>query len=464
MKVFLAQAAVYTPDVERSMPLGIMYLASYLRERYGCEVKLFDMQLRIKRVEPVIQAAREFGPELIGISGMSPDARAIQSLTQAIRREFPDVPLVIGGAHATNCPERTLDETDCDYLIPNEGELALGALVEHLRGERELQDVPSILYRRDGQTVQHEPAPYIEDLDSLPFPAFDLIDIEGYYKIQRCGVIFSHKRYAAMVTSRGCPYRCAYCHNILGKHNRVRSPENVVNEMQSLVREYGVGEFVIMDDMVNLYPKRINRIAELIIERKLDIKLHFPIGMRGDIMTEESVRLLKKAGMFRCMYAVETASPRLQKMIRKNNDLDKILHIIDYTQRQGVMVHGTFMLGFPTETEQEALATLELARRSRLHTAAFYRVIPYWGTDLYRMALDAGVEMPQEMEHYEFHKSDAINMSQMPDETLSRLRRQAYRSFYLRPSRLWRILQTLPNPLRLLPLLTLTWIRKALVW
>jgi anaerobic magnesium-protoporphyrin IX monomethyl ester cyclase len=138
--------------------------------------------------------------------------------------------------------------------------------------------------------------------------------------------------------------------------------------------------------------------------------------------------------------------------------------VIAYTREQGVMVHGSFMLGFPTETEADAEATIRWALDSRLHTAAFYRVIPYWGTELSRMAAAQGARLPENLERYEFHKSSDINVSAMPDEVLTRVRRSAYRRFYLSARRLASIFRVLPNRRTLLPRLFALWVRKAFVW
>ncbi len=446
------------------MPLGLLYLASYLREINKHTVGLHDMQLLENSPQPAVRAALDFRPELIGISGMTADARVIDELATALKRALPNVPLVIGGAHATNYTEQVMANPAVDSVIVNEGESALAAYIDHLHDKRISTEVPNLVFREKGEILRSPAAPYIEDLDSLPFPAFDLLNLQAYYRLPRCGVIYRHRRYAAIISSRGCPYRCAYCHQIHGKKWRARSAANVLDEMESLHAQYDIRDFIFMDDMFNLSAERVDAIAQGIIDRRLSIGLHFPIGLRGDIMTENSVRLLKKAGMYRCMYAVETASERLQKEIGKNNNLTRLKHIIDFTRRQGILVHGSFMLGFPTETETEARATIDFAMRSRLHTAAFYRVVPFQGTRLHRMAVEAGTVMPNDLTRYEFHIANNINISAMPDWTLSHLKQLAYRRFYLSPSRIFAILRDMPNRWRLLPNLLLIWVRKSFIW
>ena len=445
------------------MPLGLLYLASYLREINKHTVGLHDMQLLENSPQPAVRAALDFRPELIGISGMTADARVIDELATAVKRALPNVPLVVGGAHATNYTEQVMANPAVDSVIVNEGESALAAYIDHLHDKRISTEVPNLVFREKGEILRSPAAPYIEDLDSLPFPAFDLLNLQAYYRLPRCGVIYRHRRYAAIISSRGCPYRCAYCHQIHGKKWRARSAANVLDEMEPLHAQSDIRDFIFMDDMFNRSAERVDAIAQGIIDRRLSIGLHFPIGLRGDIMTENSVRLLKKAGMYRCMYAVETASERLQKEIGKNNNLTRLKHIIDFTRRQGILVHGSFMLGFPTETETEARATIDFAMRSRLHTAAFYRVVPFQGTRLHRMAVEAGTVMPNDLTRYEFHIANNINISAMPDWTLSHLKQLAYRRFYLSPSRIFAILRDMPNRWRLLPNLLLIRVRKSFI-
>ncbi len=464
MRIFLIQASQYSPQTERSMPLGLLYLASFLREKRKCAVGLHDMQLLEKSPQPAVAAALDFMPELIAISGMTADARVIDELATALKCALPDVPLVVGGAHATNYTEQVIANPAVDSVIVNEGELALAAYIDHLVAGQASAQVPNLVFREEGKIVRSPAAEYIDDLDALPFPAFDLLDLEAYYRLPRCGVIYRHRRYAAIISSRGCPYRCAYCHQIHGKKWRARSAANVLDEMESLRARYEVRDFVFMDDLFNLSVERVEAIAQGILDRRLSIGLHFPIGLRGDIMTENSVRLLKDAGMYRCMYAVETASERLQNEIGKNNNLTKLKHIIDFTRRQGILVHGSFMLGFPTETEKEARATIDFALHSRLHTAAFYRVVPFQGTRLHQMAIAAGSVMPNDLSRYEFHIANNINISAMSDRMLSHLKRLAYRRFYLSPWRIFAILRDMPNRWRLLPNLLLIWVRKSFIW
>jgi len=462
-RILLVHAAGYFPESEKAPPLGLLYLASYLRARTDVEVRIVDMQLNYRDETPVVRAAEEARPVLVGISAMTANARQMHMVARRIKERLPDVPVVVGGAHPSSYPEETLQDPTIDFLVAGEGEEPLLKLVRWLEGGEQLENIRGLSYRVDGTVVSNPPMPYHERLDDLPFPCYDLVPLEEYHRLPRVGVIFARKRYATMISSRGCPYRCAYCHNIHGKRNRVRSPENVVAEIEELVGRFGIGEIVFVEDMFNLYPERTREIARRIVAAGLDIRMSFPIGLRGDIMDEETVKLLKDAGMYRCMYAIETASPRLQRLIRKNLDVDKVLGIIEKTARMGILTHGAFMLGFPTETAEEARHTVDAAVRSSLHTAAFYRVVPFKGTYLAELAEADGKEIERTFERFEFHKTK-LNVSRMSDEVLDRCKKSAYRRFYLDPRRMVRTLRLLPNKTEIIPELVRIFIRKAFVW
>lgn len=263
-----------------------------------------------------------------------------------------------------------------------------------------------------------------------------------------------------MFSSRACPWRCTYCHNSYGKVFRERSAEHVLAEIDLLVTKYGVKELVFMDDIFNFRPARAKAIAQGIIDRGYKLALTFPNGFRGDILDEELVVLLKKAGMYRCMVAVESASPRLQKVMQKNLKIDKVRKIVDFIASQGVMVHGAFMLGFPSETEEEMNETIEWAATSSFHTAAFFRVIPFKGTKLFSQVEEAGHPLPTDWSAYEPYKSE-INLSAVPEERIFELRKKAYRRFYWNPKRLYRIFSLIPQKRNMIPYLTLLFARRA---
>ncbi|MCC6160381.1 MAG: B12-binding domain-containing radical SAM protein, partial [Deltaproteobacteria bacterium] len=289
-RVFLIQASAFERAFDHSMPLGLMALTAYLRRERECVVRIFDMQHDCLGIERVVDDARGFDPDFIGIGGMSTDAEVIHALARRLKATFPDVPLVVGGAHAGHRAEDLADLADIDYVIAGEGEIATVALLDHLDGWLGIEDVPSLVRRDTDRVVRTDSAPPILDLDSLPFPAIDAIEVDAYYRISRPGYFYARRRYAVVMTSRGCPFGCSYCHHIHGRKYRYRSPENVLAEMEMLRSTVGAQEFVFLDDLLNLPAGRLERIAELIVDRNWGVALNMPTGLRGDLMSEETLR------------------------------------------------------------------------------------------------------------------------------------------------------------------------------
>jgi radical SAM superfamily enzyme YgiQ (UPF0313 family) len=442
-------------------PLGIMMVASLARER-GAEVHILDMKVEGWTPSRCCDELARLEPDVVGLSAMTYEAGCMHEVAREIKRRLPAARLVCGGPHPSVAAEDVLKDPSVDFVVRGEGEIIFQDVLDGLAaGRTEWTDCAGISWRgADGAPIHNPDRPPPADLSALPFPAWDLIDHEKYHRVPRGGVIYAHKEFATMFSSRACPWRCTYCHNSYGKTFRERSAEHVLAEIDLLVRRHGVRELVFMDDIFNFKPERAKAIARGIIERGYRLALTFPNGFRGDILDEELVLLLKQAGMYRCMVAVESASPRIQKVMKKNLKIEKVRHIVDFIARQGIMVHGAFMLGFPSETAEEMRATIDWAARSSFHTAAFFRVIPFKGTELFRQVEHAGYSLPTDWSAYEPYQTE-INLSTVPERDIMRLRKEAYRRFYFNPRRMLNIFRLIPNKTNMLPFLTLLFARRA---
>jgi radical SAM superfamily enzyme YgiQ (UPF0313 family) len=449
-KVMLVQSAYFYKHHTHLQPMGILYLASALRAA-GHEPAIIDMKVEYLDMAETVRRIVNFAPDVLGITAMTYEADCMQELVEAARKAMPGLKIVVGGAHAANLPEPTLRKgPGIDAVVIGEGEVTLPELIEAFEGKRELASVQGIAFLDQDAFVKTEARPYIEDLDAYPWPAWDLVPMKKYFDIPRGGLIYAHREFMTVFTSRSCPYRCVYCHRNLGKGYRPRNPKRVVDEIETLVKEHGIREILIMDDMFNLKRERVHAICQDILDRGLNIKMTFPNGLRADLLDKETLAILKRAGMYRTMLAIESGSERVQKYIKKNVNLKKARQSIEDAVSLGIMTHGAFMLGFPTETESEMHETIEFARTSKFHTAAFYRVLPFPGSELHEMVLEQKPDLEVTPERFEYHSSD-VNLSAVPEETVTRLRKQAYRSFYMSPIRLARILYRLPHKLTLIP-------------
>ena len=230
----------------------------------------------------------------------------------------------------------------------------------------------------------------IRDLDRLPLPDRDLVDVDRYR--ERIGIAMV-KDSVSVQASRGCPYACAYCHKIWPRTHVVRSAENIFSEME-YYRKEGVRRFAFIDDIFNLDRKVSSRLFRMIIDQRLDVELFFPNGLRADLLTEEYIDLMVEAGTVNAALALESASPRIQRLIRKNLDLERTRRAVDYfaSAHPQVLLELFAMIGFPSETEEEALETLGFIEESRwLHFPYLHVLKIYPGTDMVDIALEHGV-------------------------------------------------------------------------
>ena len=452
MRFFASNVGVYSffyPLV--SPPMGIMYLGAYMRQRFGAEVCLVNQRLENLSDEEVVRQAVDFGADIVALSSLSAMHKHQRNICQLVRQALPKALILLGGPHVSSFGPAALAGTEADAAVPGEGELALASIVEAFKAGADFSGIPGIYWRDKSGTVVKNPGSteVIHDLDSLPMPAYDLIDLPKYWKRQSMSPV-QRRVYASLVSSRGCPYGCTWCHEIFGKRYRAHSAGRIIEEIDYLQKKFGVSEFEFLDDIFNLDHKRLADFCERVQRRDKKIRLTFCNGVRSDILTTGEIDALIGAGMYFCTFALETGSPRLQKMMGKNLNIDKFLSIVEYAAGRGVFTNGFVMLGFPTETREDMEMTLDIACRSKLHTASFFTVMPFPNTELYQMVIDSHPEKLANLDYLESTYCDTrINVSAEPDDVLWHFQSRANREFYS-VRRILRIVRNFPQPLWLL--------------
>ncbi|MCK6528582.1 B12-binding domain-containing radical SAM protein [Myxococcota bacterium] len=437
------------PPITVSPPLGILSLASLLRERRGDRPAVLDMRLSgdLRRaLDDLAGALRAGRPEIVGLSALSVEHECTHAAAALVRRELPGAKVVVGGPHGTAYPRRVLQDPAVDFVVRGEGEEPLLALRDHLvenGGRGAPPEGLGICHRVPGEDpVVPDSHVGVAPLDEWPIPAWDLFDFDRYARHPvRMGQVSDGLRHAAMSTTRACPYRCTYCHNIFGKDFRTRSVDRVLEELELLRGRHRVRTIEFYDDVFNLDRRRMGAMLTGMMDAGLRFNLYFPNGLRADLLRDDEVRLLKAAGTKLVSVAVESASPRIQKRIRKNLDVDRVFDVVDLAARERLFVRGFFMLGFPTETEEEARATLDWAVRSRLHLASFFTVTPYGATE---MADGLGLdEHTAPLDAMDF-QTGVNTLSAVAPERLAALQQEGWRRFYFDPDRIRRIVRDSP--------------------
>lgn len=426
-------------------PLGLAYLSAVLEER-GFECTILDANvLRIKN-EKVLKEIGNRNPELVGISMNIVTASAGVELTRMLKEEYPNIPVIFGGPYPTALPTELLRKTPAEAVVVGEGEATVLEVAEKLkRGDNPFAGVNGLFYKEtEEKIVSNPPRPLIEDLNTLPFPAYHLLpDLNVYKSRARATPV------ASILTSRGCPYGCVYCNkNIFGRKFRARSPENVLKEIDLLVKNYGVKQIDILDDNFTLDRERTDRILDLILERGYDLKINCQNGVRADRMDLALIKKMKKAGVFKIGIGVESGDERVSKIIKKHLDLDKAIEATRWAKEEGIIVYGNFMLGLPGDDRESMVKTIEFSKRMDPHIANYTVTVPLPGTEFFEMVEREGRFLEDTTSgissgfygskvYYEMGSVKAVDVKEMFE--------RAYREFYFRPRKLLEILLSIKS-------------------
>lgn len=436
--------------VKTPPPLGLMYLASFIRQKGFRDIKIIDARRKRLSDEALKDEIEKFNPNIVGITGLHFESTKLHNVAKLVKSYNKEAIVVIGGPYSSCDYRRALEDSSIDYAVIGEGEESFYDLIKNISEQKSIEGLKGIAYSYKGEFRYTPREKYIEDLDYIPQPAWDMVSLEEYFDSKRLSIgnpLQVEEKAVPIFTSRGCPFGCYYCHNLFGKKVRFRSPQNVIDEISYLVSKYGVKEIEILDDVFNIDKQRAKKICDMILEKGIEIKINFGNGLRADVMDEELIDKLKKAGTYRMIYGVETGSSRMQEVIGKRLDLDKAKEVIRMTVAKGISTGGFFMIGFPGETKEEILSTIEFAKHSKLHTASFYYVKPFPGTSLDKMIEKKGFsyDCPQ----FSSYNTLSDNLTNVDNRELKNLKRKAYRDFYLNIPRIAGILKTTPNKIGL---------------
>ena len=367
-------------------PLGLMYLASYARTALPeIEFRIVESSLSCPDDERFIRILNEFQPDVVGVRSIAFFLEELQRIASLVHAHS-DATLIVGGPIVKAYKSRLFKEVpELGIAVKGEGEQVF---VQLLSGAA-LSSIPGVLYRCDDEVVENEDQLEVAEIDSLPFPAYDLIDLDQYQ--HQLSYAYNHRRQGVLLTSRGCVYHCTYCFTHW-KGIRLRCAANIFEEITELYTKHGIHDFYIVDDIFNVDLKRALQLFDLIKAAGLKLRLYFVNGLRADITSEQFVDRALEAGAVWFTYAVESGTEEIQRLVKKRLDLDKARSIITYTQRQNVAVNISTMYGFPTETREMAQRTLdwlgELPKPSLLPYHFCLRYFP--GCEINEQAIAAG--------------------------------------------------------------------------
>ena len=441
MNVLLIRGKPTFMDFIVGIPIGLAYIAP-IAEKKGHHVEILDLALESSPEEVLRAKVMERKWDLAGISSMTAEWEGAEITANLLKSIDPSITTIFGGQHPTISTDQVLSNEFADLVCLGEGEDTFSEVLDTVSSGGDFASVSGLAFKKpDGSICRTAPRPPIHDVDSIPLPAYELLDLDRYAGAESARHTPKYKRAIQIFTSRGCPWRCTYCHDLFGKKFHPRSPENVLSEIELLYNDFAIREFMIEDDIFNFDMDRAKKICDLIIESDMEIALQFGNGVRLERLDEELIQKLATAGTHHMCIAIESASPRIQRLMRKNLKLNQVNDVVSWSRKYGIETLGFFMIGFPTETEEEIKMTMRFAARTEFDEALFSIVIPYPGTELSHQIIDE--ELYDETQHVE--RVHRIRTEEFDFKKLKELQRKAYLMFFL--SR-FRFIKMLPKLFR----------------
>lgn len=339
-------------EISSFPPLGLMYLASYIREYTHHEINILDAVVEKVNYERLKFIIREWIPDVVGITSFTYTFYDVLQTAKIVKEVNPSIHVCLGGPHTWLFPDETMTHTEIDSLIIGDGEVAFKELLDRLEQGETFKNINgTVVYREGEQIVKREKSRYIPDLDSLPFPAFDLLDSSKYYS-----TFGKSATMATIASSRGCPFQCTYC-QVLDKKFRTRTPENIVQEML-VYYDQGIRDFYFFDDMFNITAKRVIEISEKMLESKMRGNITWLFRGRVDGITEDMLKIAKEAGCTQILLGVEDYTNEGLKKIRKNITIEQAFDTVRMVKKYGIETSTNWIIGFPQHTSKQAIYDL----------------------------------------------------------------------------------------------------------
>jgi len=401
-------------------PLNLTYLASYLREygKYDYEIKLVDSNFSDSPVKEIV----DFQPDIIGFTSLSSYSLEIYDKAKLIRKECPDALLICGGVHATINPGEVVKEGGFDIAVVGEGEETFRDIVDsRVQSNNDLSPdllslIRGIAYIKDSEVHINPPRELIEDLDSIPHPARELLNNRAYHNHSYITRGINTFGVYTIVGSRGCPYHCIFCCVNFTNPGKVRyhSPSYIADEVEELIVKYHGRWLFFTDDTFFINKESTRQLCKLLIERGFHKKIKWEVQIRSNLIREddlELLRLMKEAGCRQIDIGFESGNQRVLTLIKGGGiTVEDHQRAIDLVNLAGIKVMGTFIIGTPTETYQEMLETKCFIERNfdKLHRFQVCCATPYPGTRLYEMCVDKGLISKNYLEELLWEKEHNI--------------------------------------------------------
>jgi len=392
-------AVEYTKEIQP--PLGLAYIAACLEKSYRVKImdaacegwaqekkgpgNLITYGLPFENIKEIIE---DFKPDVVGVSCLySMQYKNAHKICEIAKGFDKNTLTIMGGAHPTNLPEKTLEDKNVDIIVLGEGDFSAKELLDTIRKREDISQIDGIAFRENEKITVNPKTNFIKDLDSIPFPARHLLPMQKYFSINMPhGVSSRFSPNTPLITSRGCPANCIFCsiHSIWGYKYRARSVENIIQELKSLKEAYEIREVQFEDDNLTFDKKRAAGLFDRMIEEKLDISWTTPNGVAMWSLDDSLLLKMKQSGCYRLCLAIESGDQEmLYGTIKKPLNLEKVKKLIRQINLHHFETDAFFVVGFPDETKEQLKNTFRFAHRIKVDNVSFYIATPYPGTELF---------------------------------------------------------------------------------
>jgi anaerobic magnesium-protoporphyrin IX monomethyl ester cyclase len=435
MKVCLIYPKIREWNPNIWVPLGITYIAAVL-EKDGHFLSIIDLNVEKASLDEIRKRIRNF--DIIGITGMITEYQKVIDLINMARETSPFFKIILGGPLATTMPKELLELTQADFIVVGEGEKTTPILLKAIEQGTNLSKVKGIAFKQNGEVVLTPPASKITDIDSIPFPARHLLDINKYiknhfetfgYKIEG----FSEIRSTNLISSRGCPYNCTFCFKgMWGSKWRGRSAKNIVDEMEFLHDKYRINGFFFNDDTFVFDRKRVFDFAKLLKERNLEVI--WDCNGRVNLMQKDLLSAMYDAGCRGVAYGIESGNQQILKSLNKGITLEQVRQVVKWTKEAKLKTAGYFMIGMLNDSKETIRDTIAFAEELNLDFYGFSVTTPFPGTKLYDEAMEKGlVSIKRNTAIKEWDFDVNVNLTKdCSDEDILRFKSEIFKEFTLK--------------------------------
>ena len=435
MKIILINPRLRAWSPNIWVPLGLAYIAVVL-EKKGHTIKIIDMNEK-KMNDDDLRAKIKEDVDVVGITGMITEYKKILKIMDIAKDGFPDRKVILGGPLATTLPQQLLEQSKADFIIIGEGENTIPVVIQAIKEESDFAEIRGIAYKKGEQVVINEPVIPIENIDTIPFPARHLLDMEKYIRNHFASfgweiADFDKIRSTNLTSSRGCPYNCTFCFkDMWGYKWRGRSAENIIAEMELLNEKYNVNGFFFVDDLFVLDKKRVFEFASLLKKSGLDVVWY--CNGRTNLMQKDMLKAMHDAGCVGIAYGIESGNQSILDSMRKNITIEQAKSVVKWTKEIGIKAAGYFMIGTLGETKETIMETINFAKALDLDSYSFSITTPFPGTKLYTEAMKKGLIQTDMTSLKEWDFDISVNLTKdCTDDDLRALKYKLFKEFKLK--------------------------------